>query len=503
MSMDFQPVLARLANGPINTDFGEFQMAVFHDGQLQAITLSLGDISGQENVLCRIHSECISSHVFFSRQCDCRKQMIYAQDIIRREGQGLIVFLEQEGRGHGAAAHVATLELKKKGYPQNVAYGMRGFAGDARRYDMAAKVIAYFQIKSVTLMSSNKLKKEALEKFGIAVREMRGHSNVLMLEEGLKNLEGNIREGNAEPLWKSNPKRIFVVGDLNVDYNLTIPKQKLSVGGIIDKPSPVVGGTAFNAARAFKESGFESIIFGKVGNDHEGRQIISEIERSNIKALLAISEAAATGNCHLIFIENDIPRTIIQEGNNANDYDTDNLAMAIGLTDIGERDIVFVVGHPFVRFDREYAKKLIDIIAEKGAKIILDVIPHNMYEKVSLADFKYIVGDRAHVIIAEFSTLMRFLGRTNTSDKPSLHEIEEVVTQFSSQISSRILIIRYGEGNIEKQTVCRINPERSLLHIIEQELDTGYTRIPLVERRGFGDRLTAKFLSEHYQELNH
>ena len=72
-------VLAKLAEGQLETDYGRFNIAVFHDGNEQAVVLSMGDLTGEENVICRIHSECISAHVFFGHVCDCRDQMMKSQ----------------------------------------------------------------------------------------------------------------------------------------------------------------------------------------------------------------------------------------------------------------------------------------------------------------------------------------------------------------------------------------------------------------------------------------
>ena len=104
-------VLARLSTGKLNTRFGEFDVSVFHDGHEEALVLSKGTLGGERDVICRIHSECISSHVFFADECDCSEQMSQAQRLISERGLGLIIYLHQEGRGSGAAAHVATRSI--------------------------------------------------------------------------------------------------------------------------------------------------------------------------------------------------------------------------------------------------------------------------------------------------------------------------------------------------------------------------------------------------------
>jgi GTP cyclohydrolase II len=135
-SKDIKPLLALLGEGVLATEFGDFKMCVFHDGRDQAVVLYKGRLSGQEKVPCRIHSECLSSHVFSGTICDCKEQMIKSQQLIRDTGKGLIIYLEQEGRGCGAAAHVATLDLKTKGIPQPEAYRLVGFPNDTRNHQI-------------------------------------------------------------------------------------------------------------------------------------------------------------------------------------------------------------------------------------------------------------------------------------------------------------------------------------------------------------------------------
>jgi sugar/nucleoside kinase (ribokinase family) len=426
--------------------------------------------------------------------------MIDAQERILAEGRGLIIFLQQEGRGHGAAAHVSTLELKQSGILQDDAYKLRGFHEDIRRYDIAAKIIKYLGINSIILMSSSRMKRESLEGLGIVIKEMQGHSHLVILEKGLSNLEYYVKQGRAEPLWKSRLKRIFIIGDLMVDYNYTVSIQRIVAGSIIDKPSPVVGGTAFNAAKALQEKKFEPIVFGKVGNDNEGRLIIKALKDNSINVLIAVSDEKPTGSCHLIYLES-MPRTIIQETNNANDYDIPNLIKALNLTKIESGDIIFLVGHPFVRFRLGHTKRLIDTIAETGAKIILDIVPHNMYEKVKFEDFESTVAGKVQVIIAEYKALNRFVRYSAIDEAPSLNDIEAVVTRFNSQIRSKVLIVRYGEGNIEKQVIFRFDADKNSLTVLEPEQDTGYSSTSIADRRGFGDKLTADLLSKYYDEL--
>src|SRR5437868_11222834 len=138
VSDDFGIVLAHLAHGKLETEYWEFDLHVFHDGHEESIVLSLGNIRGGEGILCRVHSECMCGHVFLSTECDCREQMDVAQRWIAQDQRGLVIFLRQEGKGNGAAAHVATLPLKKLKISQSESYKRVGFSEDSRNYAMAA-----------------------------------------------------------------------------------------------------------------------------------------------------------------------------------------------------------------------------------------------------------------------------------------------------------------------------------------------------------------------------
>ena len=181
MTDQVKPVLALLSEGTLDTEYGEFRMSVFHDGHEQAIVLSKGKLSGRENVLCRVHSECVSAHFFSGTICDCKQQMMISQEMIQKEGKGLIILLAQEGRGSGAAAHVATLDLKRDGIGQPKAYEMVGFPDDARRYDIAAKVIKFLKIKSIVLVSSSTSKIESLKNRGIDIADTTDISDFVVL----------------------------------------------------------------------------------------------------------------------------------------------------------------------------------------------------------------------------------------------------------------------------------------------------------------------------------
>lgn len=102
-------MVVRIATGTLETKFGIFKEFLYYNGQKETIALVMGDVQEEENVLCRVHSSCIAAHVFNSIECDCREQMEISQQLIQKAGQGIIIWLDQEGKANG---HFALLKSK-------------------------------------------------------------------------------------------------------------------------------------------------------------------------------------------------------------------------------------------------------------------------------------------------------------------------------------------------------------------------------------------------------
>ncbi|MGC2236128.1 MAG: hypothetical protein WA584_08195 [Pyrinomonadaceae bacterium] len=164
-------MIVRLAERDLKTKFGDFREILYYDGQTESIALMMGDAENEENVLCRIHSACISAHVFNSIECECREEMETSQALIEREGRGVIVYLEQEGKGNGHLALMASIEHKKAGFKQSEAYEKAGFEKDARSFRPAAEILADLKVKSVILLTNNAEKAEDLRRASIIVAD--------------------------------------------------------------------------------------------------------------------------------------------------------------------------------------------------------------------------------------------------------------------------------------------------------------------------------------------
>ena len=159
----------RLAERELATDFGVFREVLFYDGASEAIALVMGDVSGADAVLCRIHSACIGGHVFNSIECECAAEMAASQRAIQQEGRGVIIYLDQEGKGNGHLALMRSIPFKKAGHSQGEAYQLAGYQTDARSYRPAAAILDELGVASVILMTGNGSKAGELEELGVRV----------------------------------------------------------------------------------------------------------------------------------------------------------------------------------------------------------------------------------------------------------------------------------------------------------------------------------------------
>ena len=166
-------MVIRLAEAPLHTKFGTFLEILYYDGQQESIAIVMGDVRQRDNVLCRLHSHCVSAHLFNSIDCDCREQMELAQAMIEQQGAGVIIWLDQEGRGNGHLALLRSRVLQAQGLSQTEAYVQLGYAADARQYASAAAVLQDLGVKSVVLMTNSSHKTDSLQAAGIPITDTR------------------------------------------------------------------------------------------------------------------------------------------------------------------------------------------------------------------------------------------------------------------------------------------------------------------------------------------
>ncbi len=162
-------MIIKLAEVPLKTKFGTFTEKLYYNGQKEIIALVMGEVSGAENVPCRVHSTCISGHFFNSVQCDCREQMEMAQKRIQTEGRGVIILLDQEGRGNGHLAIMQTHKLKAEGMSQTEAYRKLGYSADARSFTVAGEILRELGVASVILLTNNADKVSQMRSEGLVI----------------------------------------------------------------------------------------------------------------------------------------------------------------------------------------------------------------------------------------------------------------------------------------------------------------------------------------------
>lgn len=166
-------MIIRLAEREIRTKYGTFKELLYYDGQSESIAIVMGDVADGEGILCRVHSHCIGAHVFNSIECDCREQMAAAQAEIEREGRGVVIWLDQEGKGNGHLALMKSSPYKKAGAPQADAYVKAGFKSDNRNYRAAAGILEDLKVRSIVLLANGTDKADDLRIESIAVSETR------------------------------------------------------------------------------------------------------------------------------------------------------------------------------------------------------------------------------------------------------------------------------------------------------------------------------------------
>lgn len=154
------------------SDYGEFTAIGFIDPEngKEHIALTKGDIKG-ENILTRIHSECLTGDVLGSKRCDCGNQLHKALKTIEENGKGILLYMRQEGRGIGLFNKLKAYELQEHGFDTVDANRKLGFPDDMRDYKVAAEMLKKLGVKSVRLMTNNPDKVEQIEAYGIKVSE--------------------------------------------------------------------------------------------------------------------------------------------------------------------------------------------------------------------------------------------------------------------------------------------------------------------------------------------
>lgn len=174
--MSSSNAIVRYSQTTLPTTHGVLTMVVFREASgLEHVAMVAGDIRG-ENVLCRVHSECLTSEVFGSLKCECKEQLDASLDLIARRGRGVVVYMRgHEGRGIGLGDKIRAYALQEQGHDTVDANRILGLPDDSRDFTSVRAMLDDLGVKSISLLTNNPLKVEAMKRLGVVVNERVPH----------------------------------------------------------------------------------------------------------------------------------------------------------------------------------------------------------------------------------------------------------------------------------------------------------------------------------------
>ena len=166
-----EKLVERVVSVRLPTQYGEFTAVAFREllNGKQHVALVKGEVAGAEDVLVRVHSECLTGDVFHSLRCDCGEQLSLALERLEQEGRGVLLYLAQEGRGIGLLNKLKTYELQENGRDTVEANVELGFPADAREYGIGSQILADLGLKTIRILTNNPKKIAGIAGFGLTV----------------------------------------------------------------------------------------------------------------------------------------------------------------------------------------------------------------------------------------------------------------------------------------------------------------------------------------------
>lgn len=155
------------------TEYGHFRLIPFRQksNKLEHIALIKGEWEENEPIMVRVHSSCMTGDIFGSERCDCGEQLHKAMRMIEKEGKGVVLYLNQEGRGIGLMAKIAAYKLQEEGYDTVDANVHLGYDPDERDYGVGAQILGMLGVSKMRLLTNNPVKRVGLEAYGLEITE--------------------------------------------------------------------------------------------------------------------------------------------------------------------------------------------------------------------------------------------------------------------------------------------------------------------------------------------